>query len=146
MRGDEVIEIWFILFLALLFLELITINLVSIWFAIGACAALITASLTDNVMIQITVFILISIIALLVTKPIVKKLRKRQITPTNLDRVIGKIGIVTKQITKNSYGEVKVEGSIWTAKASKRIKEKSQIKVLKIEGVKLLVEEVKEEN
>lgn len=139
------IEVWFILFLALLFLELITINLVSIWFAIGAVASLITASLTDNVMIQIIVFILVSIMALLITKPIVKKLRKREITPTNLDRVIGKIGVVTKGISKNSYGEVKVEGSIWTAKAEKKIKEKSQVKVLKIEGVKLLVEEVKEE-
>lgn len=139
------VEVWFILFLALLFLELITINLVSIWFAIGAVASLITASLTDNVMIQIIVFILVSIIALLITKPIVKKLRKREITPTNLDRVIGKTGIVTKEISNNSYGEVKVEGSIWTAKAEKKIKEKSQVKVLEIEGVKLLVEEVKEE-
>lgn len=138
------IEVWFILFLALLFLELITINLVTIWFAIGAVASLITATLTDNVVIQIIVFILVSVIALLITKPIVKKLRKREITPTNLDRVIGKMGIVTKEISKNSYGEVKVEGSIWTAKADKKIKEKSQVKVLKIEGVKLLVEEVKE--
>lgn len=138
------IEIWFILFLSLLFLELITINLVSIWFAIGALAALITASITDYVVIQMIVFILISVISLLVTKPIVQKLRRRSITPTNLDRVIGKNGVVTKEITKNSYGEVKVEGSIWTAKASQRIQEKSQVKVLKIEGVKLLVEEVKE--
>ena len=138
-------QFWFITFLILLFIELITVNLVTIWFAIGSLGALITASITDMVVIQIIVFIILSVVSLIVTKPIVKKIRTRKITPTNLDRVIGKIGTVTKKITKDSYGEVKVEGSIWTAKANKEIREKSQVKVLKIEGVKLLVEEIKEE-
>lgn len=137
-------QFWFITFLVLLFIELITVNLVTIWFAIGSLGALITASITDIVVIQIIVFIVLSVVSLIVTKPIVKKIRTRKITPTNLDRVIGKIGTVTKKITKDSYGEVKVEGSIWTAKANKEIREKSQVKVLKIEGVKLLVEEIKE--
>ncbi len=137
-------QFWFITFLILLFIELITVNLVTIWFAIGSLGALITASITDMVVIQIIVFIVLSVVSLIVTKPIVKKIRTRKITPTNLDRVIGKIGTVTKKITKDSYGEVKVEGSIWTAKANKEIREKSQVKVLKIEGVKLLVEEIKE--
>ena len=137
-------QFWFITFLILLFIELITVNLVTIWFAIGSLGALITASITDMVVIQIIVFIILSVVSLIVTKPIVKKIRTRKITPTNLDRVIGKIGTVTKKITKDSYGEVKVEGSIWTAKANKEIREKSQVKVLKIEGVKLLVEEITE--
>lgn len=137
-------QFWFITFLILLFIELITVNLVTIWFAIGSLGALITASITDMVVIQVIVFIILSVVSLIVTKPIVKKIRTRKITPTNLDRVIGKIGTVTKKITKDSYGEVKVEGSIWTAKANKEIREKSQVKVLKIEGVKLLVEEIKE--
>ena len=137
-------QFWFITFLILLFIELITVNLVTIWFAIGSLGALITASITDMVVIQIIVFIILSVVSLIVTKPIVKKIRTRKITPTNLDRVIGKIGTVTKKITKDSYGEVKVEGSIWTAKANKEIRVKSQVKVLKIEGVKLLVEEIKE--
>ena len=137
-------QFWFITFLILLFIELITVNLVTIWFSIGSLGALITASITDMVVIQIIVFIVLSVVSLIVTKPIVKKIRTRKITPTNLDRVIGKIGTVTKKITKDSYGEVKVEGSIWTAKANKEIREKSQVKVLKIEGVKLLVEEIKE--
>lgn len=137
-------QFWFITFLILLFIELITVNLVTIWFAIGSLGALITASITDMVVIQIIVFIILSVVSLIVTKPIVKKIRTRKITPTNLDRVIGRIGTVTKKITKDSYGEVKVEGSIWTAKANKEIREKSQVKVLKIEGVKLLVEEIKE--
>lgn len=139
------VETWFIIFLVLLFIELITVNLVTIWFAIGSLGAMITSLITSNVTIQVIVFIIISIISLLITKPFLKKLRTREIIPTNLDRVIGKTGVVTKDILKDTYGEVKVGGSIWTATSNKKIKKDSQIKVLKIEGVKLLVEEVKEE-
>lgn len=139
------VESWFIVFLVLLLIELCTINLVSIWFAIGALGALVTAYFIDNITIQIVVFILLSVIALLITKPFVARVRKRKIIPTNLDRVIGKEGIVTKEILKNSYGEVKVVGNKWTATSKKEIKEGKEIKVLKIEGVKLLVEEIEED-
>lgn len=139
------VEIWFILVLVLLFIELITINLVTIWFVIGSLAAMITTLITDNVTIQIIVFIVVSLISLIATKPFIKKMRTRKIIPTNLDRVIGKTGIVTKEITKDSYGEVKVEGSIWTATSKTKIEKGSQIEVLKIDGVKLVVEKIKEE-
>lgn len=139
------VELWFIVFLILLLIELCTINLVSIWFAIGTLGALVTAYFIDNIMVQIVVFILLSVIALLITKPFVAKVRKRKIIPTNLDRVIGKEGVVTKEILKNSYGEVKVSGNKWTATSKKEIKEGKEIKVLKIEGVKLLVEEIEED-
>ena len=140
------VDIWIIIFLVLLFIELVTINLVSIWFAIGALASAISTYFTDNITIQIIVFIVVSVIALIITKPIVKKLRVRKIEPTNLDRIIGKEGVVTKEISKNTYGEVNVKGSIWTATSKKEIKMGASIKVLKIEGVKLLVEEIKEED
>lgn len=135
------LETWFIIFLVLLFIELITINLVSIWFAIGSLGAIVTTFATDNITIQVLIFIVVSIISLLITKPFVKKIRTRKIIPTNLDRVIGKTGVVTKEIQENTYGEVKVGGSIWTATSKKNIKKESKVKVLKIEGVKLLVEE-----
>lgn len=139
------VEIWFILFIFLLFIELLTINLVTIWFVLGALLAILTTFITDNVTIQIVVFIVSSIISLIVTKPFIKKIRKRKITPTNLDRVIGKVGIVTKEITKDTYGEIKVGGNIWTATSKSKIEKDSKAKVLKIDGVKLIVETVKEE-
>lgn len=139
------VEIWFMLFVLLLFIELITINLVTIWFVLGALLAIITTFITDNITIQIIVFIVSSIISLIVTKPFIKKIRKRKIIPTNLDRVIGKNGIVTKEITKDTYGEIKVDGNIWTATSKEKIEKDSKAKVLKIEGVKLIVEKIKEE-
>ena len=139
------VEIWFMLFILLLFIELITINLVTIWFVLGALLAIITTFITDNITIQIIVFIVSSVISLIITKPFIKKIRKRKITPTNLDRVIGKVGIVTKEITKDTYGEIKVGGNIWTATSKEKIEKGSKAKVLKIEGVKLIVEKIKEE-
>ena len=139
------IILWFIVFIVLLLLELITANLITIWFSIGALAAFITSTITDNAMVQVIVFIIVSSISLLLTRKVVDKIRKRKIVPTNLDRVVGKVGVVTRDITQNDYGEVKVNGSIWTALSKKEIKKDSQVKVLKIEGVKLIVEKIEEE-
>lgn len=131
--------IWFIAFVVLLFVELITVDLVSIWFVIGAIAAMITSFLTDSFIIQLVVFLVVSIISLIITRPFVKKFKSFDITPTNSDRVIGKIGDVVKDIKQNEYGEVKVFGNVWTATSDEEISAGSKVKVLKIDGVKLIV-------
>lgn len=130
---------WTIIFLILLFIELITINLVSIWFAIGALFSAIVSIFTDSVLIQFLAFLLVSIVTLIITKPVVKKINKKKFTPTNLDRVIGQQGVVTKKISKDSYGLVKVLGSIWTATSDDFIDGGSRVIVQKIDGVKLIV-------
>ena len=130
---------WTIIFLILLFVELITINLVSIWFAIGALFSAIVSIFTDSVLIQFLTFLLVSIVTLIITKPVVKKINKKKFTPTNLDRVIGQQGVVTKRISKDSYGLVKVLGSIWTATCDDFIDVGSRVIVQKIDGVKLIV-------
>lgn len=131
---------WFIAFLILLGVEIITIGLVSIWFAIGALAALIISFFVDSIIVQLLVFISISIIALIITKPFIKKFKVQKIIPTNSDMVIGKIGDVTKKIEDNHYGEVKVFGNTWTAYSDEEIDVGSRVKVLKIDGVKLFVQ------
>lgn len=139
---------WLILFVILLVIELFTVNLVSIWFAVGALAAGLVSYFIDNMMIQIAVFIIVSAISLLLTNKFVEKLRNGKIVPTNLDRVIGKIGIVTEEITKLEPGEVKVDGKRWSAISTKKIKVGRKVEILSIDGVKLHVKEVeeKEEN
>lgn len=136
--------IWFVVFLIALVLEIATINLVSLWFAIGALAAMLTAYFTDSIVIQIIVFIVVSIVSLLITKPLVRKFKGFSITPTNFDRVIGKTGEVIKEINDNNYGEVKIFGNTWTATSKQELKVGDRVKVLNIDGVKLIVE--KEEN
>ena len=135
---------WLVLFVVLALFELATVNLVSIWFSLGALITTFVSLATDNVMVHLAVFTISSILLLLLTKPFVKKLKKRDVIPTNLDRVIGKVGVVTETIEKDDIGEVKVLGKKWSAYSDKEIKENSKVKVLSINGVKLKVEEIKE--
>lgn len=135
---------WFIAFLVLLVIELLTVNLVSIWFVLGTLAALITTKFTDSAVIQTIVFVVVSFISLLLTRPIVSKFKNFRVEPTNSDRVIGKTGEVVKAIKRNEYGEVKVYGNTWTAFSEKAIKAGKKVRVLGIDGVKLIVKEEEE--
>lgn len=143
-RGDDIMLWWFITFVILLFIEIITVNLVSIWFAIGALAALITSVFTDLFQIQLLVFGVVSVISLFVTKPIVKKLRKKEVVATNFDRVLDMDGVVTEEILPNEIGEVKVDGKKWSAISSEPISKGKIVEIKKIDGVKLIVKEKKE--
>ena len=136
--------IWIIIFIILTFIELTTINLVSIWFIIGSVASFITSLFTDNITIQLAVFIIVSFIRLICTRKIVKKIKTKKITPTNLDRVIGLTGIVTEEINNDYPGKVKVDGKHWTATANELITKDSKVEILSIEGVKLSVKKIKE--
>ena len=135
---------WLVLFVVLALFELATVNLVSIWFSFGALITTFVSLATDNVMIHLAVFTITSILLLLLTKPFVRKLKKKDIVPTNLDQVIGKVGVVTEKIEKDGIGEVKVLGKKWSAYSDIEIEENSKVKVLSINGVKLKVEEIKE--
>ena len=137
---------WMIIFIILILIELCTVNLVSIWFAVGSLASFILSFWVSDITWQIAMFVGVSFISLLLTRKIVQKLRGGKIIRTNLDRVIGQIGIVTEEITKLEPGEVKVDGKKWSAISSKKINVGSKVEILSIDGVKLNVKEVKEEN
>ena len=135
---------WFIIFLVLLGIEFATVNLVTIWFAIGALSALLLSFFVESIVVQSSVFVIVSILALFLTKSIIKKFNIVEKNPTNSDRFIGKEGIVTKDIKDNEYGEVKVYGEVWTATSNSTIKEGTKVIVKDIEGVKLVVEKKEE--
>lgn len=138
--------IWIALLAIFIIIEATTAQLLTIWFAVGAFASLLTSFVTDNVAIQIGVFVIVSAIVLAVTRPIVKKITKRNVQPTNADMYIGQEGIITETVSNiDAKGLVKVKGSVWTARSAderKSIPEGARVKVLKIEGVKLIVEEI----
>lgn len=130
---------WGLCCLIFILIEIFTINLVTIWFAIGSLIALFTSIYIDSVVYQTVVFIIVSIISLIFTKPIVKKLKIKNVIPTNSDRYIGKTGDVIKKITPKEKGEVKVLGTIWTATSNETLEVGEEIVVEGIEGVKLIV-------
>ena len=137
---------WLIIFIFLIFVEIATVNLVSIWFAIGAIASCILSIYVDNLIIQLGCFVITSTICLILTKSIISKIKNHKITPTNLDRVIGDIGIVTEDIDEFNNGEVKVDGKTWTATSKETLKVGTKAKIVSINGVKLNVKSIKEDD
>lgn len=123
--------------------EAFTSQLVSIWFVLGSVCAAITSIFTDLIPIQTAVFLVVTLVSLIVTRPLIKKWKmKRGVTVTNANRLIGKVGVVITDIEDvHKIGQVKVEGEIWSAKSEcAPIAKNSNVKVLAIEGVKLIVE------
>lgn len=125
--------------------EAITAQLVSIWFVAGAIGGLIAAMLHAPIYLQVVVFIVITILALAITRPLVKKYIKPKMQRTNADRVISQIGIVAEEIDNiNAKGEVKIDGKVWSARSADNsvIPLDSRVQVLEISGVKLIVKQI----
>lgn len=130
---------WLIIIILLTFLEVATVNLVSIWFVMSAIVSLFVSFAIDSFYIQFAIFVCLGIILMLLTRPyLVKKLTNKK-ESTNLDRVIGTEGIVTEEITKLKVGEVKVDGKRWSAISNELIKVGEEVIIERIDGVKLVV-------
>ena len=139
---DTMTIVWLVLAIVMAIVEACTVQLVSVWFAIGGAAACITSLITDNIIIQAAVFVGVSAVALAVTRPLVKKMRRRGSEPTNADRYIGKSAIVITAIdNENAEGMVKVDNQKWTARSEtgEKLPEGARVTVTAIEGVKLIV-------
>ena len=136
------VVIWLSVIIILAIIEFLTVNLVTIWFIASGFIALILAFLNITVKIQFGTFVIIGIILLFTTRKSLQGFVNKHKEKTNLDSVVGEIGIVTEDISEDSAGEVKVKGKKWTAIAKTDIKKDKKVKILKIEGVKLIVEEV----
>lgn len=139
--------IWIGFLLIMIVCEAFTTQLVSIWFVIGAACAAVTTIFTDSIIIQSVVFVAVSFVALIITRPIVKKFKSsRNKVSTNADRIIGKTGIMLSDINDiDEVGQAKVEGKIWSVKSGNvPIAATSKVTVLSIEGVKLIVEPINE--
>lgn len=134
--------IWVVLLIVFLIMEAATVQLVSVWFAVGALAALIANLGGLNVIGQIVLFLVLSAVCLVATRPLVKKLTAAKIQKTNADRCIGAEAVVTEEINNlESTGQVKVIGNIWTARSTDdTVIEKGTVVIVeRMEGVKLIV-------
>ena len=137
--------VWLIIVVLLGIIEVSTVNLVSIWFIASGIVSLFVSLITDSFLLQFGIFVVLGIILMLMTRStLVKKLSQNK-EKMNLERIIGMNGIVTEEIKKNAVGEVKVDGKLWSAIAEKRIKKDEEVKVLSIDGVKLVVEKIVQE-
>lgn len=123
--------------------EAVTAGLTSIWFVLGSVAALIAAICNGPVWLQIALFFVVSIATLAATRPLVAKLMKKDIKPTNADRVLGGSARVTERIDNDvPTGAVYIDGKTWSARSStgEIIEPDAMVRVVRMEGVKLYVE------
>lgn len=137
------IIIWSCAIVFFLIVEAIVPGLVSIWFAVGAIPALISALVGGPVWLQVTLFLVSSVAALILTRPLAKKYVNSRVQPTNADMLIGKDCVVTEAVDNlHGTGAVSVGGKVWTARTEKEgvfLPEGSVAVIQRIDGVKLIV-------
>lgn len=135
--------VWLVLMIILLVIEGVVPGLVSIWFALGALAALLSAIVGAPIWLQIVWFLLISVVSLILTRPLAKKYVNSKTTPTNADMLIGQECVVTEAIDNVlGLGAVTVGGKVWTARTENpdiKAAVGQTMTVVRIEGVKLIV-------
>lgn len=127
--------------------EVFTTGFLVFWLGIAAMLTMIVSIFTSNLVIQTAVFVIASGLLLFLTKPFVDKYitKNDKSVATNAFSLIGKKGIVTKEITTTSYGQVKIGEEVWTSVSedSTPLSEGTEIEVVKIDGVKLVVKPAK---
>ena len=142
---DMMTIIWIAAMVIFGVVEAVTVGLASIWFVVGSVAGLIAAICGGPVWLQIALFFVVSIVCLAATRPLVKKLLHKDVTATNADRVLGQTARVTESIDNAvPTGAVYVGGMTWTARSEsgQPIPRNAQVKIVRMEGVRLFVEPV----
>ena len=140
---------WIVIAVVFATVEGITMGMVTIWFTIGAIPAIFVALFNGSITLQIIVFLVVSLISLILARPIfVKKLKVGR--EKNVVEIIeGKLALVTEEIAPFKSGLVKINGVIWTAvgfEGDFSAKVDEQVKIIRVEGVKLIVGPPKMEN
>lgn len=132
---------WLVAVIAFVVLEASTTALVSVWFAVGAAAALIASFFTQSLPMEAAVFAVVSAVALLVMVPILAKRRKERKAPvTNGSPLtIGKQGVVLVDINPGYLGRVRVDGLDWQARAQAPMPQGTPCRVTDVDGAVLIV-------
>ncbi len=134
--------IWIIIAIIFAIIEGVTLGLTTIWFTIGAVVAGIIAKAGGSLTIQLIGFLVTSFVLLVFTRPITQKKLNLAHTKDVTEALLDQTALVVSDIVPFSMGQVKVNGQIWSAKAEDgdmTIKEGIEVKIMRIEGVKLIV-------
>lgn len=139
---------WLVLVAVLLVIEAVTVGLTTIWFAGGALVAAVASWLGAGEIVQWILFLAVSLVLLIFTRPVAVKYMNRKVSHTNVDSLIGKKAVVIQEINNLAQtGQVKINDLEWMARTENDdsvIPEKTIVVIREIEGVKLIVEEEKE--
>ncbi len=135
--------IWLILIGVFAIAEIMTPGFLVIWLSAGSFCGMITSFFTDDIVVQTAVFVITSAIFILFTRPLAKKLAKKDKgVVTNAFAIVGKKAIVIKDINPTlGTGQIKVDGQVWSAKCESKnvIPKDTEVLILAIDGVKAVV-------
>lgn len=134
--------VWLIILAVMIIIEVATLGLTTIWFGIGAIGAAVVSGLGYGIWGQLGVFAVLSVIAMALCRPFAVKYLNREKEKTNIDEVVGKTAVVSKQINNEmATGEVTLNGMDWTARSEDGsvIEEGKRVTVVSVQGVKLIV-------
>lgn len=136
---------WLIIAGLMFVLEILTAGFLVFWFGVAALLTMVLSLFVDSIVIQIIVFIVLSFILVIATKPLVSKyVLKGDMIKTNVYTVIGKTAIVTVDIDiAKGTGQIKVGSDVWSAKSEngEKIATGAMVEILQVEGVKVIVRE-----
>lgn len=139
---------WLILFIIFVLIEIITLGLTTIWFAGGSLVALIASLLGANLVVQVILFLIVSLVLLIFTRPYAKRFINNSTTKTNVEEISGKTAKVIEHIDNlNATGLVMLNGLEWMARSvdGTVIPKGSVVVIEEVEGVKLIVKKKGEE-
>ena len=139
---------WLVIFIVLLIIEIITMGLTTIWFALGALAAFLAGVFGFGTAVLVGVFLVVSLVLLALTRPVAVKYFNKDRTKTNAESLIGQHGLVLEEVdTLKSTGRVEVNGQEWSAKTDEpdgNIGKNTVVVIDWIQGVILIVREKEE--
>ncbi|MDE6025249.1 MAG: NfeD family protein [Lachnospiraceae bacterium] len=141
------VTIWLVLSAVLIVAEIISLGLTTVWFAIGALASALAAFLGAGFSIQLIIFAVVSLVLLVLMGPFARKHLMKETEKTNVEGLVGKIGVVKSTIDNlRAEGIVMLNGIEWSARSENEevIEPECRVEVRSISGVKLIVKKIEE--
>ena len=139
---EYMVWFWLALFVVALIIEIVSADMISIWFALASIPSFIIALLDGHIVVQIVSFIFFTAILLILTRPVVKKYLKTNEIKTNVDAMVGMTVTVIKDIRPDEIGRVVVRAIDWAAMSKETILVGEHARVLDVDGNKLIVEKI----
>ena len=138
--------VWLALAVIFLIVEGLTVEVISIWFSGASLIAMVLDLLNLDLIWQLIAFISVSILLILLTRPLITKYLKKNESKTNVETLIGEIAVVTKDIMPDERGEAKVKSQYWLAISADNdmILANTKVNIIAIEGAKLIVKKIDE--
>lgn len=135
------IIIWAMVIAGTLLLEFFTVDFFACCFSLGALVSLILAICKVDLIWQLLVFFVVTIVAICATRPLVKKLMKKPTVPTNVDQNFGKTTRLLADVV-DGVSSIKINDVVWTALCDAELKQNDTVVIDRVEGNKMVVKAV----